>query len=162
MGSDVNTDFNRIHDDIRKKLNRTECVYRSSKKTALFKKRYQSVKQKAYCTKFGIIMHIGITTVNPKSKLRDEFRDKKVWEVNAKILTEEALTDWELLRAKAYRRDKGKCRRTNVFIELDNLEVHHMQPRCTGGKDTLSNIVCMTNEAHREHHKLHRYQTIKY
>ncbi len=52
---------------------------------------------------------------------------------------------WDKLRARAIRRDGGKCVTCGA---TDDLEVDHVTPRSAGGSNALANLATLCNTCH--------------
>lgn len=59
----------------------------------------------------------------------------------------------KMLERKVWERQEGKCNVCNQsFISSEVWHLHHIQPRSEGGKDTLSNLMMLHPDCHRQIH----------
>lgn len=123
------------------------------------RKRYPGHNSGLFWSKYGAIAPICISQKRP---MPYKAKEESVFEENVRLLESRVIDEWTYIRAKVYNRDKGICARTGKFVDLDDLDIHHVMPRCFGGKDELSNLVCMSKSAHVEHHREYRYETVIY
>lgn len=64
-------------------------------------------------------------------------------------LTEEQIT-WRELCVAVYKRDRWRCRHCKSMS--DGLTAHHIIFRSQGGKDELTNLICLCWNCHRAVH----------
>lgn len=51
-------------------------------------------------------------------------------------------------RISKYSMQKGRCRVTNIFLEVDEIHCHHIKPRSMGGTDKFDNLIIVHKEIH--------------
>ena len=58
-------------------------------------------------------------------------------------------TEFNDNRISLYVGQNGKCGVSKVFLEIDNMEVHHIIPKSKGGSDEYKNLIYVTYEIHK-------------
>jgi len=58
---------------------------------------------------------------------------------------------WKELRQRVIKRDKGECVKCGSY---DNLEVHHINPLCSGGTNKTNNLITLCKKCHKEIQRL--------
>lgn len=137
-------------------MKRSTSVKLTNKYPTFIRKRYSGHNAGIFCSQHGAIAPLYIHQKKPMCYQR---KDDDILLKNIKILESRVIDEWTYLRAEVYKRDSGICSRTGQFIQLHSLDIHHLIPRCDGGKDTMKNLVCMSRQAHVEYHKEFGYKT---
>ena len=57
-----------------------------------------------------------------------------------------------ILHRKVIKRCNGKCADCGTSKFINGFEIHHIKPRCLGGKDIESNLTMLCKECHRVRH----------
>jgi RNA-directed DNA polymerase len=92
--------------------------------------------------------HIKIKAdANPYDPQWETYFEKR-WQLKMKS---NLLGNWKL--ANIWEKQKGLCRNCHQKITLESRwDTHHIQPRCEGGSDNMSNLVMLHPNCHRQIH----------
>ncbi len=66
------------------------------------------------------------------------------------------------VRISRYIGQYGKCAVSHVPLEIGNMELHHITPRCQGGSDHYSNVAFVTMPVHKLVHSTNTETILKY
>lgn len=168
VATNVNVDFSDIA--YRTNIfiyNRTKRI-RSSKgeSTILYKKLYSNYNYKTYYiankplfpiraikTKPPMCINQNINNYTEEGRKMIHAKQNSVSNRTLKLLMENPnpakSVEYNDNRISLYVAQKGECKVTKQYLEIDNMECHHIKPVSMGGTDEYSNLVLITYEVHK-------------
>lgn len=168
VATNVNVDFSDI--TYRTNIfiyNRTKRI-RSSKgeSTILYKKLYSNYNYKTYYISNKPLFPIGAIKTKPPMCINQNINNyteegRKMIHAKHNSVSNRILkllmenpnpaksVEYNDNRISLYVAQKGECKVTKQYLEIDNMECHHIKSVSMGGTDEYSNLVLITYEVHK-------------
>ncbi|MBT9143715.1 MAG: Group II intron-encoded protein LtrA [Dehalococcoidia bacterium] len=151
--------FDRVDNEIWKSLWQWAKRRHPGKNASWVKNRYYSRTGKrnwVFTTGDLTLLKAGDTKIQRHVKVKADANpfDKKwepYFEKRLSIRMESKLQGRELL-LRLWKQQAGICPICKATMEEDELNTHHIRPRCEGGKDIITNLVLLHGNCHRQVH----------
>ena len=137
----------------RKISGRLSCIKSlGNYKTQLFYARYNNFNGRIYSLKGVTLYPIQATKFKVPMQFSDKVTKEPTFHSELRKLEESTITEWDLIRSMVYKRDRGICQLSNIFVPIDKLDIHHKIPRAIGGSDEIQNLITTDRKAHQTYH----------